>query len=80
MSDITQNAIFVREVERRVDELVTWILANCPDKKLSLSRRDFTVARDHICKSVGGNAGSEYAPEPAEGGPQYINDNPAPWP
>ncbi len=86
MSEKTQNAIFVREVQRKLDELIDWIIENVPDKKDSLSRNDFSEARQSICSIASGNTHLNHnelnhiEPEPADGGAQYINDNPAPWP
>jgi len=81
MSEITQNAIFAREVQRKLDELISWIVENVPDKNHRLSRSDFLEARQSICSMVSGTANIQHIePEPADGGAQYINDNPAPWP
>lgn len=81
MSEITQNAIFARETQRKLDELIDWIIKNVPDKKDSLSRSDFLAARQSICSIASGNTHVNHIePEPADGGAQYINDNPAPWP
>ena len=81
MSEITQNAIFAREVQRRLDELIGWIVENTPDKKRMLSRGDFLEGRKSIWRIASGDTSLEHIePEPAEGGAQYINDNPAPWP
>ena len=81
MSDITKNAIFAREVERKVDELIAWIVANSPDQKAAVSNKDFAKIREQFCILAGGDSYiAQHVPEPSEGGPQYINDNPAPWP
>jgi hypothetical protein len=81
MSEITQNAIFAREVQRKLDELIDWILENVPDKKHTLSCSDFLAARQSICSIASGKTDLNHIePEPADGGAQYINDNPAPWP
>ena len=81
MSEMTRNAIFAREVQRKLDELIDWIVANAPDKNNALSRKDFFEARQIICKIASGNINIQHIePEPEAGGAQYINDNPAPWP
>ena len=81
MSEITENAIFAREVQRKLDELINWIVENSPATSNSLLPRDFSEARQSIYRVATGNADLQHIePEPADGGAQYINDNPAPWP
>jgi hypothetical protein len=81
MSEKTQNAIFAREVQRRLDELIDWIVKNSPDKKDTVTRRDFLDTRKSMCSIASGDINLNHIePEPADGGAQYINDNPAPWP
>lgn len=80
MSDKTQDAIFTREVERRIDDLISWVVTNVPHKAISISPRDFNDLRQQFCKLANCNAELLSQPEPEDGGPQYINDNPAPWP
>ena len=81
MSEITQKAIFAREVQRRLDELFGWIVDNVPDKKNVLSHKDFLEAGQTICKIASDDTNIQHIePEPEDGGAQYISDNPAPWP
>ena len=81
MSEKTQHAIFAREVQRKLDELIDWIIKNSPDQKNTLSRSDFLETRKSICSIASGDINLNLIePEPADGGAQYINDNPAPWP
>jgi len=81
MSEITENAIFAREVQRKLDELIKWIVENSPSKTNALLPRDFSEARQTIYRTATGDKHPEHIePEPEEGGAQYINDNPAPWP
>ena len=81
MSEKTQNAIFTRDVQRKLDELINWIIENRPDKNNALSRNDFSIARQSIYSIATGDTDLHHIePEPADGGAQYINDNPAPWP
>jgi len=81
MSEITENAIFTREVQRKLDELIHWIVENSPAKNHSLLPRDFSEARQSIYRIATGDISLEHIePEPEAGGAQYINDNPAPWP
>lgn len=80
MSEQTEAAIFTREVERRLDDLVRWVIDNRPRKSVSLSPQDFNALRREFCEIANCNTGLLSEPEPEQGGPQYINDNPAPWP
>ncbi len=81
MSEITQHAIFAREFQRRVDELISWAVENSSDSNRKLMREDFTEARKAICDLAAGDGILKHIElEPEHGGPQYINDNPAPWP
>ena len=81
MSEKAQEAIFAREVQRRIDDLVDWIVASSPDKKRNLSREDFQSIKKTLCSLAAGDTNLQLLePEPEQGGAQYINDNPAPWP
>jgi len=80
MTDKTQDAIFAREVERRMDELISWSIANAPHKSVQLTPKDFKNVRQEFCRIATCNSQLLSEPEPEEGGSQYINDNPAPWP
>jgi len=81
MSEITENAIFAREVQRKLDELINWIVENNPAKSNNLLPSDFSEARQSIYQTATGNSDLHHIePEPEDGGAQYINDNPAPWP
>jgi hypothetical protein len=81
MSEITQNAIYAREVQRKWDELISWIIENNPDKKNTISRECFLETRQAIFRIANGATSIKHIePEPEAGGAQYINDNPAPWP
>lgn len=81
MSEITENAIFAREVQRKLDELINWIVENSPLQTNTLLPRDFSEARQSIYRVATGVTNIQHIePEPEDGGAQYINDNPAPWP
>lgn len=81
MSEKTQTAIFAREVQRRLDELINWIVENSPDKNNAFTKSDFVDVRQNIYRITSGDNNLQHIePEPEEGGAQYINDNPAPWP
>ncbi|HEV7816155.1 MAG TPA: hypothetical protein VGP06_13775 [Janthinobacterium sp.] len=72
---------FVHELERRFEEVQQWAIANWPDPEHPLSSSNFVEARKEILAL--GQMSSEinrHAPEPADGGPQYVSTTPAPWP
>ena len=80
-TDITEHAIFCREFERKIDELIAWAVTNSPKSISPLFTHNFIGVREHVCKIAYGEGDTLYRElEPSEGGPQYISDNPAPWP
>lgn len=75
------SADYAQEIEQRIDELIEWAVINAPHKASKLSTDDFAEIRKNFCSvAKGGGNPLELEPEPSEGGVQYINDNPAPWP
>lgn len=65
---------FIGELWQRFEELQAWAVENWPDQEHPLSSADFVASRKEI---LGLRAP---LPEPEQGGPQYIDQNPAPWP
>ena len=65
---------FVGELWQRFEQLQAWAVENWPDKEHPLSSADFVESR----KEILGLRHSE--PEPEQGGAQYVDLNPAPWP
>jgi hypothetical protein len=83
MSEQQTVSQFRSELERRFDELQQWAIAHWPDEQQPLSTADFTAARKCILGIGPANLTTEensQAPEPADGGPQYVSTTPAPWP
>jgi hypothetical protein len=77
----TEHAIFSREFERRIDDLIAWAVTSSPKRTSPLFTHDFAKVRESMCEIArGGGDALHRELEPAEGGPQYVNDNPAPWP
>ncbi len=75
------NLSYAQELELRIDELIDWAIANQPHTVTKLSKSDFNAPRDTFFTiAKGGGTLLKQEPEPADGGAQYINDNPAPWP
>lgn len=81
MSTPTNKLNYAQELELRIDGLVEWAIANQPHTVTKLSKSDFSEPREIFCTiAKGGGTLLKQEPEPADGGAQYINDNPAPWP
>lgn len=76
---------FVAELWRRFEALQEWAVSHWPDQQHPLSSADFVEARKEIL-SLRSPAGSLKQPsqqgeaEPEDGGPQYRDVTPAPWP
>lgn len=81
---MTEPLSYAQELEQRLDELIAWAVADQPHTVKRISPVDFSDLReDFLTLAKSGRkktTGIANAPEPADGGPQYINDNPAPWP
>jgi len=76
---------FVAELWRRFESLQEWAVSHWPDQQHPLSSADFVEARKEIL-SLRSPAGSLSQPsqqneaEPEQGGAQYLDVTPAPWP
>ncbi|CAM3050562.1 hypothetical protein [Janthinobacterium lividum] len=76
---------FVAELWRRFEALQEWAVSHWPDQHNPLSSADFVEARKEIL-SLRSPAGSLNQPvqrneaEPEQGGAQYQDVTPAPWP
>jgi len=78
---------FIAELWRRFEGLQEWAVSHWPDQKNPLSSADFVEARKEIL-SLRSPAGPLNQPEkqdaaepqPEEGGAQYLDVTPAPWP
>ncbi|RZT09919.1 hypothetical protein SAMN05216319_1635 [Duganella sp. CF402] len=69
-----QRRRFTSELWQRFEQLQAWAEENWPDKEHPLSSADFTASRKEIL------ALRRQEPEPEQGGAQYVDMNPAPWP
>lgn len=79
-SDIRQ---FINELERRYSEVQAWAISNWPDQEHPLTLSNFVEARKEVLALGHQHMTSrinQQAPEPADGGPQYVSTAPAPWP
>ncbi|PMQ09582.1 hypothetical protein [Janthinobacterium sp. AD80] len=76
---------FIAELWRRFEALQEWAVSHWPDQEHPLSSADFVEARKEIL-SLRSPAGSLNQPaqnneaEPEQGGAQYVDVTPAPWP
>jgi hypothetical protein len=84
--DEQQRRQFINEVWQRFEEVQNWAIANWPDRDRPLSSSDFVEARKEILAlGLTGDArlsqpAQAGEPEPEQGGAQYIEVTPAPWP
>jgi hypothetical protein len=83
MLDEQSRRQFIDELWRRYEEVQNWAIANWPDMEHPLSTSDFVEARKEIL-ALGLPAAArppvQDAAEPEQGGAQYIDVTPAPWP
>ena len=76
---------FIAELWRRFEALQEWAVSHWPDQQHPLSTADFVETRKEIL-SLRSPAGSLNQPsqqdeaEPEQGGAQYVDVTPAPWP
>ena len=78
---------FIAELWRRFETLQEWAVSHWPDQQHPLSSADFVEARKEIL-SLRSPAGSlnqpatldAAEPAPEQGGAQYLDVTPAPWP
>ncbi|MGK5042689.1 hypothetical protein ACQ4WQ_20370 [Janthinobacterium sp. GB1R12] len=76
---------FIAELWRRFEALQEWAVSHWPDQQHPLSSADFVETRKEIL-SLRSPAGSLNQPsqnneaEPEQGGAQYLDVTPAPWP
>lgn len=72
---------FTGEFERRFQELSQWAIENWPDKNRPLSEADLADMHKEFSKvKAKASLARQRVPEPWEGGPQYVNQTPTPWP
>jgi len=78
---------FIGELWQRFEQLQAWAVENWPDKEHPLTSADFVESRKEILglrnpeQAPGGGPGRLLSePEPEQGGAQYVDLNPAPWP
>lgn len=89
MDKETARRQFVNELWQRCEQLQQWAEENWPDKEHPLSSADFVETRKELLglrnpAQAPGRPASDGAQgdarEPEQGGAQYIDVNPTPWP
>jgi hypothetical protein len=81
MSDQTENDQFAADLEQRFQDLMQWTISNWPDQDRPISAADFENAQRAvraIAQRLRYPQGEALAP--SEGGAQFVNVAPAPWP
>ncbi|MYM27692.1 hypothetical protein GTP58_05110 [Duganella sp. CY15W] len=74
---------FISELWQRFEQLQAWAVENWPDQEHPLSSADFVESRKEILglrNPSQAPAGQPADREPEQGGAQYVDLNPAPWP
>lgn len=80
MPKAPEKLSFALEVNSKINELIAWVIDNSPNKETPLSGADFAEVRENFRKIACGIDAQKLEPEPSEGGAQYVNVTPAPWP
>lgn len=80
MTQAPDKVAFAIEVNGKFNELVVWVLDHSPDRERHLSGEDFAELRESFRRIACGIDAQAMEPEPSEGGAQYVNVTPAPWP
>ncbi|MRX09092.1 hypothetical protein GJ697_14720 [Pseudoduganella sp. FT25W] len=83
MDNEDERRRFISELWQRFEQLQAWAVENWPDKDNPLSSADFVESRKEILglrNPAQAPGGSSSEREPEQGGAQYIDLNPAPWP
>lgn len=81
-----QDLAFALAVNSKLNELIAWVVANSPAVDTRPQPEDFAELRDKFRKLACGLAEApdtdplQAEPEPEEGGAQYQQVTPAPWP
>jgi hypothetical protein len=81
MSDNPQTEQFAVDLEQRFQDLMQWAVSNWPDRDHPLSPADLEEARQAVhalAQRLRHPQGEALAP--SEGGAQFVNMSPAPWP
>ena len=81
MSDQNQNEQFAADLEQRFRDVMQWAVTNWPDAEHPVALADFEDvynAVQAISQRVRHPSGEALAP--SEGGAQFVNIAPAPWP
>jgi hypothetical protein len=74
MPKASEKLSFAMAVNGKINELIAWVIEK------PLCDADFAEARESFRKAAYGINSQKNEPEPSEGGAQYVNVTPAPWP
>ncbi|HEY5801565.1 MAG TPA: hypothetical protein VIT92_15185 [Burkholderiaceae bacterium] len=75
---------FEEQLALRFDDLAQWAASHWPDKDRPLQPEHFAQAREHFLaagqQAYATTEENAAQPEPEQGGAQYVDVTPAPWP
>lgn len=80
MPEAPEKVAFALEVNSKLNALIEWVIENNPNIELAIHKGDFAAAQEEFRKIACGIDAQSTEPEPSEGGAQYVNVTPAPWP
>lgn len=80
MEQAPEKLAFAMEVNSKINELIEWVRENTPNKESPPEKDDFVEVQERFCKIACGIDAQSTEPEPEDGGAQYVNVTPAPWP
>lgn len=80
MTKAPQQVAFALEVNSKLNLLIEWVIENNPNKEAPIFKDAFLAVQEEFRKIACGIDAQSTEPEPSEGGAQYVNVTPAPWP
>lgn len=80
MPEAPEKLAFVLELNAKLKELIEWTIDNRPNKDKPLHINDFAEVQEQFRDIACGIDELAMEPEPEDGGAQYVQVTPAPWP
>ena len=81
MANKMDKTTFGTELDKQLDAVISWAIDNSPKSDAPPAFESFDEVRKKFHKiATGDNLTTSAELEPSEGGPQYVDSNPMPWP